>query len=212
MRPFQHALNSARGTDGCWEEYLPVHEFIDSTKVACSDIRHRMILHSVDFGAAVARMAFPERTDVDALMRRHVIEDLGEARTLSDWLKHCHRTHLPRLYPRALPVDVDRMIADEVARLGVSDDTLVRRVGGLLALPMTFAGDFGWEAMSILCNSFGPALVRRIIGAPVKVDGAIVDPALCAERMICGLYKAIPPVTAVVCALGTSHQRVKELV
>jgi hypothetical protein len=52
--------------------------------------------------------------------------------------------------------------------------------------------------------------VRRVVGGPAEVNGIVVDPALCAERMIYRLYKSIPPVTAVVYALGTPHQRAKE--
>jgi hypothetical protein len=46
MRPYLHAISSASQRGGHWQDYLAVHEFLDSTKASCPDIRHRMILHS----------------------------------------------------------------------------------------------------------------------------------------------------------------------
>jgi hypothetical protein len=113
---------------------------------------------------------------------------------------------MPRFHPEALPIDAERMVANELLRNGIRDDTHIRKICTLLMLPMTFAPDFGPDALCVLGNSFGPALVRRLIGPPIEIDGMIFDPALCAERMIYGLYRAVPPMTAIVQALRSSHQ------
>ncbi|MGY4313537.1 hypothetical protein ACVWW1_002840 [Bradyrhizobium sp. JR3.5] len=170
-------------------------------------MRHRMILHSIDFGAALARMAFSDRDDVEQLVRQHVIEDLGESRTLSDWLGYCWRPHLPRFYPGTLPINSERVIAEETSRSGISHDAPVRQVCELLMMPATFASDFGADALCVLGNSFGPALVRRLIGPPIDVDGKVFDPALSAERIIFGWYRAVPPMVAVVHTLQSRQQR-----
>lgn len=206
MRPYLHAMSSAASLGGQWDDYLAIHEFIDSTKMACPDIRHRMILHSVDFGGALLRMAFPDCDKVEQLVIQHVTEDIGEARTLSGWLEHCRSSQLPRIYPGALPINSERIIAGESARFGLYYEVQIRQVWGLLASPMTFAPTFGLEALCILCNSFGPALVRRLLGPAIQVNGLFFDPALCAERMIHGIYRAVPPMNAVVQSLSSSHQ------
>ena len=206
MRPHQHAMSSAARFGGKWQDYLAVHEFIDSTKVCCSDPRHRMILHSVDLGSALVKIAFPDRFDTDDLVQQHVIEDLGCARTLSEWLGHCRRPKLPRIHPDALPIDIEHIIVEEIAGVGEAASDWVRNVCDLLTLPMAFAPDFGPESLCILANSFGPALVRRVIGPPVEVSGVCFDPALCAERIIFRLYRSIPPMTTVVYALMSSQQ------
>jgi hypothetical protein len=206
MRPYLHAISSASQRGGHWQDYLAVHEFLDSTKALCPDIRHRMILHSVDFGAALTRMAFPDRGDTDEIVRQHIVEDLGTPRRLSDWLGHCRLMRLPPFYPGVLPIDLDRILEFEIAKSKTVDDALVRKVFSLLTMPMTFAPDFGPEASCILGNSFGPALVRRLIGPPVESNGMFFDPALCAERIIYGLYRNLPPMTAIVHSLLSSHQ------
>lgn len=206
MRPYQHAMSSAAAFGGQWHDYLPIHEFIDSTKAACPDTRHRMILRSVDLGGALAQMAFPECGQVEQVVAQHVIEDLGEARTLSGWLEHCRTSQFPRIYPGALSLDPERVIAATATRFGCRYETQIRQVWSLLASPMTFAPGFGVQAMCVLCNSFGPALVRRILGPPTGSDGVFFDPALCAERMIYGIYRAVPPMNAVVHSLSPSHQ------
>ena len=89
MRPFHHARASAARSGRDWREDLAIHEFIDSTKIAFADLRHRMILHSVDLGGELASRAFPRRPDAREIARNHVVEDLGEDRSLSDWLRHC---------------------------------------------------------------------------------------------------------------------------
>jgi len=45
MTPFKHCKISRKRWGGAFEDYLPIHEFIDSTKVLCADNRHR-VLHT----------------------------------------------------------------------------------------------------------------------------------------------------------------------
>ncbi len=61
MRPWQHAKSSAR-KERDWLIDLPIHEFMDSTKAACPDLRHRMILHNADLGPELTARAFPTAT------------------------------------------------------------------------------------------------------------------------------------------------------
>lgn len=46
MKPHLHAKNSVKNHGGVIEDYLPIHDFIDSSKIAVPDMRHRSMLHS----------------------------------------------------------------------------------------------------------------------------------------------------------------------
>jgi len=46
MKPHLHARLSVKKHGGKLEDYLAIHEFIDSSKVAVADVRHRAMLHS----------------------------------------------------------------------------------------------------------------------------------------------------------------------
>lgn len=46
MNAMQHARISAKRWGGEAEDYYEIHNFIDSTKILCSDARHR-ILHTL---------------------------------------------------------------------------------------------------------------------------------------------------------------------
>jgi hypothetical protein len=211
MRPYQHAQTSAARSGRAWGEDLAIHEFIDSTKAAFPDLRHRMILHSVDLGAQLAALAFPTRSDVREIVRQHVIEDIGHARTLGDWLTHCSVERLPRPHPGSWPIEEEALIEAERRRQGLANSEGPRAVLEMLRLPSRLAPEYGDAAWSVLCNSFGPCLVRQIAGPPreLRADGspAIFDPAWCAEAMIFGIYRTIPELRSVVTALRTSHQR-----
>lgn len=93
MKPWIHAENSAKKHGGKPEDYLPIHDFMDSTKAAYADVRHRAILHN-SFGIYLAEKVFgtyievgDKKIQVRDIAEQHVIEDMGFIPTLQDWLK-----------------------------------------------------------------------------------------------------------------------------
>lgn len=94
MKPLLHAKISAKKYGGIPEDYLGIHDFFDSSKVAMPDIRHRAILHN-SFGCYLAEKLFgtyitnSEGKDVSVrdIAEEHIIQDLGKIPTIQDWLK-----------------------------------------------------------------------------------------------------------------------------
>jgi hypothetical protein len=89
MKPFRHARNSAKKYGGTPDEYQDIHDFIDSTKVAVPDVRHRALLHNAYGCFLVERVFGTTRVNSDGrtysprdVAEDHVIEDLGFIPTL----------------------------------------------------------------------------------------------------------------------------------
>jgi hypothetical protein len=203
MRPWQHAKSSAR-KERDWLIDLPIHEFMDSTKAACPDLRHRMILHNADLGPELTARAFPDRNDARAVALRHVVEDLGTTATLAAWLAGCDLTRLPRPLFRRLPLSLEPLPALIAAAQGLRDEDGPRAVVDLLLLPTRLAGP---GALSVLFNGFGPAIVRNVIGPPSAVHGrhverVVFDPAYAAEMAVQWVFGTIPPLTEIVSAVS----------
>lgn len=57
MKPYCHARNSVKKWGGVLGDYLPIHNFLDSSKAHVADMRHRAILHS-SFGIFIAEQVF----------------------------------------------------------------------------------------------------------------------------------------------------------
>lgn len=57
MKPYIHAKCSVRRYGGIPEDYLPIHDFMDSTKAAYANLKHRAILHNT-FGIYLAERVF----------------------------------------------------------------------------------------------------------------------------------------------------------
>lgn len=57
MKPFTHATNSVRKFGGSAEDYLSIHNFLDISKMAHADLRHRAILHN-SLGPYIAERVF----------------------------------------------------------------------------------------------------------------------------------------------------------
>lgn len=93
MKPLIHAKISVKRHGGCLEDYIEIHNFIDSSKVAMPDVRHRALLHS-SFGCYLAEQMFgvyitnSDGKDVSVrdLAEEHVQEDLGFIPTVEKWL------------------------------------------------------------------------------------------------------------------------------
>lgn len=93
MKPYIHAKNSVRRYGGNEGDYLPIHDFFDSTKSAWADVRHRAILHS-SFGIFLVEKVFGTTlTNSDGkvisvrdVAEDHVVEDCGSIPTIEKWL------------------------------------------------------------------------------------------------------------------------------
>lgn len=95
MKPYRHARNSVHKYGGEVEEYLPIHNFIDSSKAHIADVRHRALLHS-SFGCFLVEQVFGVHFTNSAgrtvqtrdLAEEHIIEDLGRIPSVQDYLQH----------------------------------------------------------------------------------------------------------------------------
>ena len=95
MKPLIHAKNSVRKWGGCVEDYIPLHDFFDSSKATLPDLRHRAILHS-SFGIFLLERVFGtyitnsdgRKVSVRDVGEQHVMEDMGFIPTVERWLRN----------------------------------------------------------------------------------------------------------------------------
>lgn len=93
-KPWIHAKSSAKKFGGQPEDYIAIHEKIDSSKMAHAEVTHRCVFHSAFgiylieelFGRILKNSAGKE-VFVRDIAEQHVLEDLGCIPSLSDWLK-----------------------------------------------------------------------------------------------------------------------------
>jgi len=89
----EHAKTSALKFGGKADDYIAIHEKMDSTKIAYGKAQHRCIFHSTFgiylvediFGRTIKNSDGKEIYSRD-IAEQHVIEDLGFIPSLSDWL------------------------------------------------------------------------------------------------------------------------------
>lgn len=198
MRPWQHARSSA-GKLRSWTDDLDVHEFVDASKFACADRRHRVVLHHVDLGAAVTSRVFNKRSDILEVVTSHVVEDLGRTATVEDWFEHCDTNQLPRPVTRRL-ANGHRGIAEMISgRQPSLPFNAVAIVSEFLFSPMRFLPRDEVRALPLFMNAFGPLIVRRVFGPPSSTDeGSIVDHGWIAEAVIYAVFGRIPDLGEVV--------------
>lgn len=93
-KPLVHARSSVRKWGGKPEDYLPIHEKMDSSKAAHAEVTHRCVFHSA-FGIFLLEDIFGRtltnsdgrEVHVRDVAEQHVLEDLGWIPSLSDWMK-----------------------------------------------------------------------------------------------------------------------------
>jgi hypothetical protein len=95
MKPMIHARNSIKHFGGCAEDYIHIHNWMDSTKAASANFYHRAILHN-SFGCFLAEQVFGltitnsdgKSISVRDIVEMHIKEDCaGRIPSLDDWFK-----------------------------------------------------------------------------------------------------------------------------
>lgn len=93
--PIYHAESTARVFGGKPEDYIHLHEWMDGSKAAYGDYRHRALRHHA-FGIAEGVEKFGSfivnssgrRVAVRYVLEQHVLEDCGGIiPSVEDWLK-----------------------------------------------------------------------------------------------------------------------------
>lgn len=83
-KPYTHALSSAKKFGGRPEDYLAIHDFLDSSKAAIADNRHRCLTHNSWFLSVVLEKVFgPTLTNSDG--RVISVREVGERHVLEDY-------------------------------------------------------------------------------------------------------------------------------
>lgn len=91
-KAYRHAASSAKRFGGAVDDYIAIHEKMDSTKMAHAAVTHRALFHS-SYGIYLIEDLFgrvlQNRDRVVVCVRdvaeQHVLEDLGFIPSLDDW-------------------------------------------------------------------------------------------------------------------------------
>lgn len=93
-KPWIHSLSSARKYGGNPEDYIEIHNFLDSSKGVIADNRHRALTHNSWFLSVVLERVFgvtfqnsaDKTISVRDIGEQHVFEDLGCIPSGQDYL------------------------------------------------------------------------------------------------------------------------------
>ncbi len=93
MNSWYHAKSSVTKWGGTPEDYIDIHEFIDSSKKIVGDVRHRSFYHHTEgvwlchriFGRVI--MIGDKEVPVRLIAERHILEDLGWLPSPADYIK-----------------------------------------------------------------------------------------------------------------------------
>ena len=95
MKAYLHGKIHVKKYGGCPDDYADIDDFIDSTKQAVADVRHRAILHSA-FGCYLVERVFG-RTRINSdgkeysprdIAEDHIQQDLGFIPTMEQYLNN----------------------------------------------------------------------------------------------------------------------------
>lgn len=83
-KPYIHALSSAKKHGGKPEDYMDIHNLMDSSKASIADNRHRALTHNSWFIGAILEAVFGStRQNSDG--RIYSVRDIGEEHVLEDF-------------------------------------------------------------------------------------------------------------------------------
>lgn len=83
-KPWIHSLSSARRFGGDPNDYLDIHNLLDSSKSVIADSRHRALTHNSWFIGFILEKIFGT-TRVNSAGRTYSVRDIGEQHVMEDF-------------------------------------------------------------------------------------------------------------------------------
>ncbi len=97
-KPLYHAMSSVKKHGGCIEDYIAIHNLMDSSKTALADNRHRVLTHNTWFINTIIEKVFGvyitncdnKKVPTKSIAEQHVLEDYKNKfiPTAQDYLEH----------------------------------------------------------------------------------------------------------------------------
>ena len=93
--PYHHSLSSVKKWGGSVEDYLPIHNWFDESKMMMGDFRHRALRHHAEgifmcekiFGVTI-KLSNGRVLPTRYVAEQHVKEDLGCIPSMQDWFSN----------------------------------------------------------------------------------------------------------------------------
>lgn len=174
MKPLQHAQISQKTHGGTWQDYIEIHNFLDSSKATCAHFKHRFFLHhaeGIELGVKIfgQNLVNSEGKSIATrqLLTEHLIEDVGRLVTVEDW----SRDLLPKtndpfyhfLEKKRSQIENDDVKGEielfDVFKLSEKDRVSVK---DFLAFPLKNSAHPA--ALLVSHNSFAVFLAEKILG------------------------------------------------
>lgn len=182
MKPLQHANISAKTYGGVWQDYIEIHNFLDSSKAACAHFKHRFLLHHTE-GIDLAVCLFGEiltNNDGQTILSRqiltdHLIEDVGNIVSVEDWAKDLMPKKAGRIYQflakKRAQIEADEMKGEaelfDAFQLSAEDISAIK---SFLALPLK--NSTHPAALLFSHNSFSIFLAEKLLGVALVKNTA----------------------------------------
>jgi hypothetical protein len=186
-KPLVHSRSSARKWGGVPDDYLALHDLMDSSKEALGDNRHRALTHHAQFaftaeqilGHTVTNSAGRE-IHIRDLVEQHCLEDMGGVVPCAhDWLRH-----LPRSGWMHNGLEQDTTTAHAVASAARHGGQPCEYLAlhGLLHRP--FAALDPVRARALTHHTYFVELVCRALGETIKAGGSSIPVrSICREHI-----------------------------
>jgi hypothetical protein len=84
VKPWIHAKSSAKNFGGVEEDYIAIHQLMDSSKGALGDVRHRALTHNTWFLSVILEKIFGV-TIKNSAGKEVSVRDIGEQHVMEDY-------------------------------------------------------------------------------------------------------------------------------
>ena len=199
MHPIIHSKSSQTHFGGCWEDYIHIHNWMDSSKVHAADCRHRHT-HHTDVGIEQVLLKFGETVTLSdggsvptrAVATQHIKEDCGGyIPSKEDWFRELKKQSWmfskwlsPKLRRLGCTNPLDHQ--NNMAKLYGGDPSDYERISQYFT-PIRFID------RPYIHHSGGIFDVEEYLGVGIELsNGGLIGTRTVAEQMVKSYYGRIP--------------------
>jgi hypothetical protein len=183
--PYHHALSSARALQDenvqtpehtlSWKDHFALHDWLDSSKFAFADARHRSLFHN-PAGVKLSTKIFKELKDAKTIANQHITEDMGQVYEIKKWLP---TEYFPKttLHNQKLTVNGELSLSDLKGSLIFNNpfpkeiqDKISMGIDCLLSPEKTEQMELTSLQRFFFFTSTGPYIVEKVLGPTLTLD------------------------------------------